>query len=103
MSDIQNPQDSIAAIRTYQSILIDGRQDTFFRTVDLNSMRKGIDITFHPTLPAVVLKSQKDHVIVPMANIASIYMWTEKESNRLAEREKELSKPATANVIKRPR
>lgn len=95
--------ETISAIRTYQSVLIDGRQDTFFRTVDINSMRKGVDISFHETLPAVVIKSKNDHVIVPMANIACIYMWTDKDNAKLSEREQELSKVASPNAIKRPR
>lgn len=95
--------DKISAVRTYQSILIDGRQDTFFRTMDINTMRKGVDISFHDSLPAIVIKYKNDHVIVPLANVASIYMWTGKDDAKVAEREAELSKASTPNVIKRPK
>lgn len=95
----------ISAVRTYQSVLIDGRQDTFFRTMDINSLRKGVDITFHETLPAIVIKSKVDHVIIPLANVASIYMWTEKDDAKIEEREQELSKVSSvpASSIKRPK
>lgn len=64
--------EKIDAVRTYQPISFDKKNETFFST--RNSAKKQVEVKFHHFLEAVQITSKTDSVIVPLTNISAIYL-----------------------------
>ena len=63
----------IDAIRCYQAVMFEKRQETFFATRQINS-RQPLEIKIIEGLNVISLKSEKDHILIPFANISAIYL-----------------------------
>lgn len=96
---------NIKAIRTYQSITFEKKQETFFTTI-INGSRKIVELKVLPELMCVEVKSPEDHVLIPFTNISAIHLVTEKalaEAEAEVEEKKNRGGGVKLQDIKRPR
>jgi hypothetical protein len=63
----------IDAIRCYQSVMFDKRQETFFASRQINS-KLPIELELVEGLQMVSLKSERDHILIPLTNVSAIYL-----------------------------
>jgi len=92
----------IDAIRCYQSVMFDKRQETFFATRQINN-KLPIDLEIIEELGMVSIKSESDHILIPLTNVSAIYL---KSPIKVAQAEKdkiERAKLATPQRINKPR
>lgn len=92
----------IDAIRCYQSVMFDKRQETFFATRQINN-KLPIDLEIIEELSMVSIKSESDHILIPLTNVSAIYL---KSPIKVAQAEKdkiERAKLATPQRINKPR
>lgn len=105
-SNIMNEMsEEIDAVRVYQSISFDKKNETHFST--RNSAKKKVKIEFHNVLSAIKITSATDCVIVPLTNVSAIYLKSpiKKEAINEAEEEVKRKKEVSASqrdTIKRP-
>lgn len=64
--------EQIDAVRIYQSISFDKKNETYFST--RSSSKKSVKIEFHSFLSAIKISSETDSVIVPLTNVSAIYL-----------------------------
>lgn len=89
----------IKAIRTYQAIQFDGRQETHFTTISsLN--KKAVELKFMPEFMAIEITSEKDNVIVPLTNISGIYLWAPRDDERVTAQKVEAENVASKTGLK---
>jgi hypothetical protein len=105
-SNIMNEiSEEIDAVRVYQSIQFDKKNETHFSTRNL--AKKQVKIEFHNTLSAIKITSTTDCVIVPLTNVSAIYLKSpikqeaikEAEEDKLA---KEVIRKSQRDTTKRP-
>tara|TARA_R100000750_G_scaffold54268_1_gene39896 strand:- start:83 stop:394 length:312 start_codon:yes stop_codon:yes gene_type:complete len=63
----------IDAIRCYQAVMFEKRQETFFATRQINE-KAPLKIEIIEGINVVSLKSERDHILVPLTNISAIYL-----------------------------
>lgn len=93
----------IKAVTTYQSVIFEKKNETHFTTLPVAG-KPTIELKFVKELMAIEIKSDKDHVLIPLTNIGAIYLWT-KEDDKYLERKEEAKNVKTgvkAEDIKRP-
>ena len=91
----------IDSIRVYQAVKFENKLLTFFQTGGGKHYR-GLDIEIVPSI-GVSIKNDKDHVIVPFPNVGSITMVTDHKEELKEERIADMSKPAQAQKVSKPR
>ena len=93
---------NIDAVRCYQAVMFDKRQETFFATRQINE-RSAIELEIIENLQMVSIKNQRDHILIPITNVSAIYLKSpiklEQEKKDIEER----AKLASSSVIKKPR
>ena len=92
----------IDAIRCYQSVMFEKTNETFFASRQINN-RKPLELELIENLNVVSIKSDRDHVLIPLTNVSCVYL---KSSIKVEQEEKdkeERDKVGTSNVIKKPR
>lgn len=97
--------EEIDAVRVYQSIAFDKKNETHFSTRD--SAKKQVKIEFHHMLSAIKISSATDSVIVPLTNVSAIYLKSpiKKEAIKAAEDDKlakEVISKSQRDTVKRP-
>lgn len=94
----------IRAIKTYQSVSFEKRAENFFSIVPIQG-KPAIEINLLPELMAVEVKSNKDHVIIPLTNISAIHPWIAEDDVNEQEREerKKLKVGIAPSEIRRSR
>lgn len=95
---------NIRAIKTYQSITFEKRSENFFTVVPISG-KPPVKITLMKDLAAIEVKSDKDHVIIPLTNVSCIHPWIAEDDVLEAEREarKNLTVGVHPSEIKRPK
>lgn len=94
----------IRAIKTYQAVTFNKANETSFTTLQIRN-KLPVEFKFLKEMNAIEVKNDLDHVIIPMANIAAIYVWTEEKKKEVAKNKEDLKpKKSTlrASDIKRP-
>ncbi len=91
----------IDAVRIYQAVMFNRSNETFFSTRDINNVtRKEIEIL--EELQAISIKSDKDHIIVPLTNVSAIYLKSpvkkEQAESDKAEKAKPISKTESKKI-----
>jgi hypothetical protein len=92
----------IDAIRCYQSVMFDKRQETFFATRQINN-KMPLELEIIEELSMISIKSESDHILIPLTNVSAIYL---KSPIKVAQAEKdkiERAKLATPQRINKPR
>mgnify|MGYP003140506004 CR=1 FL=1 len=63
----------IDAIRCYQSVMFEKRQETFFASRQINE-KAPLKIEIIEGINVVSLKSERDHILVPLTNVSAVYL-----------------------------
>jgi hypothetical protein len=94
----------IDSIRVYQSVSFEKKQETFFSTRQLN-VTPGRTILLNEKYSAVEIKSETDHIMIPMTNVSAIYFKSDLKKKQIEEAENAKAKKVgvRASEIKRPR
>jgi hypothetical protein len=64
---------NIDAIRCYQSVMFEKRQETFFASRQINE-KAPLQLEIIEDINAVSIKSERDHILVPLTNISAVYL-----------------------------
>jgi hypothetical protein len=92
----------IDSIRCYQSVMFEKTNETFFASRQINN-RKPLELELIESLNVVSIKSDRDHVLIPLTNVSCVYL---KSPMKLEQEEKdseERAKLATPQPISKPR
>lgn len=92
----------IDAIRCYQSVMFEKTNETFFASRQINN-RKPLQLELIENLNVVSIKSDRDHVLIPLTNVSCVYL---KSPIKLEQEEKdkeERTKSGIPGVIKKPK
>jgi hypothetical protein len=92
----------IDAIRCYQSVMFDKRQETFFATRQINN-RQPIELEIIEELQMISIKSESDHILIPLTNVSAIYLKSPLKLEQERKDKEERAKMPTPNIIKKPR
>ena len=92
----------IDAIRCYQSVMFDKRQETFFATRQINHKRP-IEIEIVEGINMVSIKNDNDHILIPLTNISCVYLKSPIKLEQEKKDKEEREKQPTPTIIKRPR
>ena len=79
------------AIRCYQSVMFEKRQETFFASRQINE-KAPLKIEIIEGINVVSLKSERDHILVPLTNVSAVYLKSpikrERETKDSSERQR---------------
>jgi hypothetical protein len=75
----------IKAIKMYQSVTFEKRAETHFTVLPVTN-KPSTKLEFHKDIMCVSVKSDRDHILVPLTNICSIELWIDDECNSYLER-----------------
>ena len=75
----------IDAIRCYQAVMFEKRQETFFATRQINE-KAPLKLEIIEDISAVSIKSERDHILVPLTNVSAVYL---KSPIKIEQREKD--------------
>ena len=92
----------IDSIRCYQSVMFNRTNETFFATRQINS-RQPLEIKIIEGLNVISLKSEKDHILIPFANISAIYLKSPIKIEQEEKDKKERAKTVTPFFPKKNR
>ena len=90
----------IDSIRCYQSVMFNRTNETFFATRQINS-RQPLEIKIIEGLNVISLKSEKDHNLIPFANISAIYLKSPIKKEQEEKDKKERAKSGKPFIPKR--
>lgn len=101
----KNNEEQIDSVRIYQPVMFDKKNETHFST--RATAKKQVTVEYHEFLPAVVITSKTDKVIVPFTNVSGIYLKSpiKQEAAQAAEKEQEKLKDMAEtrqNKVRRP-
>lgn len=96
--------DNIVHVHVHQAVKFNGSLATFF-TIKPSPGKVRANFKLRPEIFCLEIFSEKDRVLVPFVNVASMHLDSKIEEERDSKKEKEAaaSKKVTKNVIKRPR
>ena len=63
----------IDAIRCYQAVMFEKRQETFFATRQINE-KAPLKLEIIEEINAVSIESDRDHILVPLTNVSAVYL-----------------------------
>lgn len=94
----------IKAVKTYQSVTFERKSVNYFSIVFIPN-QPDLSIELLKDINAVEIKSDKDHVIIPLTNISAIHPWKDEDDDNLKaiEERKKLVVGIKASEIKRPK
>ena len=92
----------IDAIRCYQSVMFDKRQETFFATRQINHKRP-IEIEIIEGINMVSIQNDNDHILIPITNVSCVYLKSPIKLEQEKKDKEEREKQPTPTIIKRPR
>ena len=88
----------IDAVRCYQSVMFEKRQDTFFATRQINE-RVPLKLELIEGINVISIKSERDHILIPLTNVSAIYL---KSPIKVEQEEKNNIERAKMNSVQRP-
>ena len=94
----------IKSVKLYQCATFEKRSETHFTVLPVSG-KPGVSIEFIPEMACIEIKSLVDHILVPMTNIACIYIWTGAADEYVVNRTeaRAVTGTLTAQDIKRPK
>ena len=93
---------NIDAIRCYQSVMFDKRNETFFATRQINHKRP-IEIEVIEGINMVSIKNESDHILIPLTNVSCVYLKSPIKLEQEKKDKEEREKLPSHNIIKRPK
>lgn len=75
----------IKSIKLYQSATFEKRSETHFTVLPVSG-KVSPTIEFIKDLMCIEIKSANDHVLIPLTNIAAIYLWTDSADKYLEDK-----------------
>tara|TARA_R100001510_G_C7633008_1_gene191596 strand:- start:206 stop:529 length:324 start_codon:yes stop_codon:yes gene_type:complete len=94
--------DSIDAIRCYQSVMFDKRQETYFATRQINE-KLALEIEILEKINMISIKNDRDHVLVPLTNVSAVYLKSPLKLEQESKDIKERAKIGTPNKAVKPK
>ena len=92
----------IDAIRCYQSVMFEKTNETFFASRQINN-RKPLELEIIENLNVISIKSDRDHVLIPLTNVSCVYLKSPMKVEQEEKDKEERAKVVTPSVIKKPR
>ena len=92
----------IDAIRCYQSVMFEKTNETFFASRQINN-RKPLELELIENLNVVSIKSDRDHVLIPLTNVSCVYLKSPMKLEQEEKDKEERTKVGISNVIKKPK
>jgi len=92
----------IDAVRCYQSVMFNKTNETFFASRKINA-RPPLEIKIIEGMNVISLKSEKDHILIPFANISAIYLKSPIKIEQEEKDKKERAKTVTPSIPKKHR
>ena len=92
----------IDAIRCYQSVMFEKTNETFFASRQINN-RKPLELELIESLNVVSIKSDRDHVLIPLTNVSCVYLKSPMKLEQEEKDKEERNKLGISNVIKKPK
>ena len=92
----------IDSIRCYQSVMFEKTNETFFASRQINN-RKPLELELIESLNVVSIKSDRDHVLIPLTNVSCVYLKSPMKLEQEAKDKEERGKVGVSNVIKKPK
>jgi len=92
----------IDAIRCYQSVMFEKTNETFFASRQINN-RKPLELEIIENLNVISIKSDRDHVLIPLTNVSCVYLKSPIKVEQEEKDKEERAKVGSSNVIKKPR
>jgi hypothetical protein len=92
----------IDAIRCYQSVMFEKTNETFFASRQINN-RKPLELEIIENLNVISIKSDRDHVLIPLTNVSCVYLKSPMKVEQEEKDKEERSKVGSSNVVKKPR
>jgi hypothetical protein len=89
----------ILSIRTYQAASLEGKSWTHFTTINAKNGKPQCQMKILEGI-GVLVKTDKDAVIIPFPNISGIYLDTDIKMEKREERRADREKPAKAQSVK---
>jgi len=93
---------NIDAIRCYQSVMFEKRQETFFASRQINE-KAPLQLEIIEDINAVSIKSERDHILVPLTNVSAVYLKSPLKIEQEKKEAKERAKMDTPREIIKPR
>ena len=94
--------EAIDAVRCYQSVMFDKRQETYFATRQINE-KLALEIEILEKINMISIKNDRDHVLVPITNISAVYLKSPLKLEQESKDKKERAKVGTPNKVERPK
>ena len=94
--------EAIDAIRCYQSVMFDKRQETYFATRQINE-KLALEIEILENINMISIKNDRDHVLVPLTNISAVYLKSPIKREQDEKAKAERAKMDTPREIVKPR
>ena len=94
--------DAIDAVRCYQSVMFDKRQETYFATRQINE-KLALEIEILEKINMISIKNDRDHVLVPITNISAVYLKSPLKLEQESKDKKERAKIGSPNKVERPK
>ena len=92
----------IDSIRCYQSVMFEKTNETFFASRQINN-RKPLELELIENLNVVSIKSDRDHVLIPLTNVSCVYLKSPIKVEQEEKDKEERDKVGSSNVVKKPR
>ena len=92
----------IDSIRCYQSVMFEKTNETFFASRQINN-RKPLELELIESLNVVSIKSDRDHVLIPLTNVSCVYLKSPLKIEQEEKDKEERAKVGISNVIKKPK
>ena len=93
---------NIDAIRCYQSVMFEKRQETFFASRQINE-KAPLQLEIIEDINAVSIKSERDHILVPLTNVSAVYLKSPLKVEQEQKNAKERAKMDSPREIIKPR
>ena len=93
---------NIDAIRCYQAVMFEKRQETFFATRQINE-KAPLKLEIIEEINAVSIESDRDHILVPLTNVSAVYLKSPLKVEQEEKDTKERAKMDTPREIIKPR
>ena len=93
---------NIDAIRCYQAVMFEKRQETFFASRQINE-KAPLQLEIIEDINAVSIKSERDHILVPLTNVSAVYLKSPLKVEQEQKNAKERAKMDSPREIIKPR
>ena len=90
---------NIDAIRCYQSVMFEKRQETFFASRQINE-KAPLQLEIIEDINAVSIKNERDHILIPLTNVSAVYL---KSPLKKEQEVKDKKERQSNTVISRPK